>query len=154
MYALQWYYIWTIANCRSGRSRAIKSTEFDQVIHYTVMKIFLLSTDQIVGGVVAGVVALLIAIGAIIIILYQRYKLVVSFCYISKKGIYCCARYITIDTYSNDGCPLSTLMFLLVFILYPHNGWNSYDLHISLICSSQWTVAVAMHFILLKISLH
>ena len=60
------------------------------------MKIFLLSTDQIVGGVVAGVVVavvLLIVIGAIIvssIILYQRYKLV-SFCYISKTaGILLC----------------------------------------------------------------
>ena len=124
------------------------------------MKIFLLSTDQIVGGVVAGVVVvavvLLIVIGAIIIsgiILNHRYKLV-SFCYISKTaGILLCKihnyRYIT-----NDGCPLSTLMFLLVFILYPHNGWNSYNLHTSLICSSQWTVVVAMHFLLLKISFH
>ena len=55
------------------------------------MKIFLLSTDQIVGGVVAGVVAvvLLIVIGAIIIC-GIRYKLV-SFCYISKTaGILLC----------------------------------------------------------------
>ena len=106
------------------------------------MKIFLLSTDQIVGGVVAGVVAtvLLIVIGAIIIssiILYQRYKLV-SFCYISKTaGILLCKIHNYKYTYLNDGCPLSALMFLLVFILYPHNRWNSYDLHTSLICSSQ-----------------
>ena len=57
------------------------------------MKIFLLSTDQIVGGVVAGVVVvavvLLIVIGAIIIC-GIRYKLV-SFCYISKTaGILLC----------------------------------------------------------------
>ena len=64
------------------------------------MKIFLLSTDQIVGGVVAGVVVagvvvavvLLIVISAIIIC-GIRYKLV-SFCYISKTaGILLCKIY-------------------------------------------------------------